>query len=112
MWCLIGFILLGWLSKRRYALSLDGDLFCASIIWYAVGRGLIEFLRLDAWVLGPIAAAQLFAVLAILAMVAVIVWRHRQQLSDPAAADAKAGEPEVETSKADVRETNDAELER
>ena len=45
MWNLIGLILIYVLSKRRY--KFDGQFFCTYLIWYGVGRGIIEGLRTD-----------------------------------------------------------------
>jgi phosphatidylglycerol:prolipoprotein diacylglycerol transferase len=87
LWCLIGFVLLWWLAERFRSRLLDGDVFCLYVIWYAVGRGLIEFLRLDAWMFGPIAVAQLFAIVAFLAAIAVMVLRHRKGRSEQTSVD-------------------------
>lgn len=91
LWCLIGFVLLWWIGQRpgeqgRFIRRmgfirqpLDGDVFCLYTIWYAVGRFWIEFLRLDAWRVEPVAVAQICAGVAFLAALAAMVFRHRRQ---------------------------------
>ncbi|MBN1579509.1 MAG: prolipoprotein diacylglyceryl transferase [Anaerolineae bacterium] len=109
LWCFLGFGLLWWFSERFRSVLLDGDAFCLYVIWYAVGRGLIEFLRLDAWMFGPIAVAQLFAIAAILAAVAVMVLRHRKNRSRQPGAHSDAENVETAdtgTTGTDVTVTN------
>ena len=45
IWCIIGFFLLNWFSKkyRKY----DGEMFLMYILWYGLGRFFIEQLRVD-----------------------------------------------------------------
>lgn len=84
LWCLIGFVLLWWVSIRMQDKLIDGDAFLLYLNWYSVGRFLIEFLRPDAWMFGPIAAAQVFAAIAAIGAAAWILLRHQR-------ADALAG---------------------
>ncbi len=87
LWCLVGFVLLWWLSGRFRDWLLDGDVFCLYVIWYAVGRGVIEFWRLDAWMWGRIAVAQVFAIAALAGALTAILYRHlRRRAPQPAAA--------------------------
>ncbi len=83
LWCLLGFMLLWWLSERFKAWLRSGDLFWLYVIWYAVGRFAIETLRLDAWKLGPIAAAQLFCALAFVGALVALILNHRPQRLPP-----------------------------
>lgn len=84
LWCLLGFGLLWWLPHRFRTVLLDGAVFSLYLIWYPVGRFLIEYLRPDAWMLGPIAAAQVFSALSVLAAVGALVVRYRRQRADAA----------------------------
>jgi phosphatidylglycerol:prolipoprotein diacylglycerol transferase len=70
--------LLLWLS-RRYADRLkNGDLFLIYLIVYPLGRFLLDFLRLDASMVGGININQtVMAVVAVLAA-AALLWRHRR----------------------------------
>lgn len=76
LWCLTLFItlaLIGWKLRKRL---LAGDIFLGYVIGYPLGRFFIEYFRPDAWMLGPIAAAQLFAVICVLFGVAMLVMIH------------------------------------
>ena len=46
-------------------------------ILYPLGRFLVEFQRPDAWMLGPMAAAQVVSLLIMLAAAAIMAYRHR-----------------------------------
>jgi phosphatidylglycerol:prolipoprotein diacylglycerol transferase len=78
LWNLGNMFLLLWIS-RRYADRLkDGDLFLIYLIVYPVGRFLLDFLRLDASLVGGININQtVMAVVAVLAA-AALLWRHRR----------------------------------
>jgi len=77
IWNLANMFLLLWVS-RRYADRLkDGDIFLIYLIVYPVGRFLLDFLRLDASMVGGININQtIMAVVAIFAA-AGLYWRHR-----------------------------------
>jgi phosphatidylglycerol:prolipoprotein diacylglycerol transferase len=76
LWCLIGFVLLWWVSIRLQRVLIDGDVFLLYLNWYSVGRFMIEFLRPDAWMWGPIAVAQVFTAVAALGSTTYVVLRH------------------------------------
>jgi phosphatidylglycerol:prolipoprotein diacylglycerol transferase len=78
LWNLLGFLLLMYVTRRYLDRLLDGDVFCLYAIWYPVGRILVEALRPDAWLLRGIAAAQIFAAIAIVVSVGIILYRHRR----------------------------------
>lgn len=68
LWCLLGFVLLAWFSKRR---KYDGQLFLMYLTWYGVERFFVEGLRTDSLMLGNIRVSQ--ALSAVLVIVSVIV---------------------------------------
>jgi phosphatidylglycerol:prolipoprotein diacylglycerol transferase len=78
LWNLGNMFLLLWFS-RRYADRLkNGDLFLIYLIVYPLGRFLLDFLRLDASLIGGININQtVMAVVAVLAA-AALLWRHRR----------------------------------
>jgi phosphatidylglycerol:prolipoprotein diacylglycerol transferase len=78
LWNLLGFLLLMYVVRRYADRLLDGDVLCLYAIWYPVGRIFVEALRPDAWLIGGIAAAQIFAVIAIVVSVAAILYRRRR----------------------------------
>jgi phosphatidylglycerol:prolipoprotein diacylglycerol transferase len=79
LWNLVGFVLI-LVAGRKWADKLkDGDLFCAYLIWYPVGRLWVEALRPDAWKIGNIPTAQIISVALIVVAVVALVLRHRPQ---------------------------------
>lgn len=69
LWCLLGFVLLHFYSKRR---KFDGEVFLMYAAWYGLGRFVIEGLRTDSLMFGPFRISQLLAGLFVVA--AVVVW--------------------------------------
>ncbi|GAB4415908.1 MAG: prolipoprotein diacylglyceryl transferase [Anaerolineales bacterium] len=77
LWNLGNMFLLIWLTRRYASRLKDGDIFLVYLIVYPVGRFLLDFLRLDAAMVGGINANQsVMAVVALLSVLA-LVWRHR-----------------------------------
>ncbi|MDY7077021.1 MAG: prolipoprotein diacylglyceryl transferase [Chloroflexota bacterium] len=76
LWCLFVFITLALIAHKFKDRLLEGDLLLGYIVGYPLGRFFIEYFRPDAWMIGPIAAAQLFAIICIVGGVAVLVVRH------------------------------------
>jgi len=80
---------------------LEGDILLSYIVGYPLGRFFIEYFRPDAWMIGPIAAAQLFAIVCVVGAVTLLVVRHaRARAAAPMAETAEAvpeSEPDSET---------------
>ena len=70
IWCLIGFLLIHFLFKRR---KFDGEMFLIYIGWYGLGRFFIEGLRTDSLYLFNIRVSQLVAGTCVLAAIILIV---------------------------------------
>lgn len=70
LWCLIGFILLHFLFKKR---KFDGEIFLLYIGWYGLGRFFIEGLRTDSLYLFNIRVSQLVAGTCVLAAIVLII---------------------------------------
>lgn len=80
LWCLLGFILLHFISKKAY--KFKGEIFTLYIMWYGAGRLVIEGLRTDSLYLGAIRVSQLVAGLSILGgLVAFFLLRARENAS-------------------------------
>jgi phosphatidylglycerol:prolipoprotein diacylglycerol transferase len=78
VWNVLGFILLMWIG-RKYAHKLyDGDMLSLYLIWYPLGRILVESLRPDAWTMGGLPTAQLVAIVFILIGIGLMVYRRRR----------------------------------
>lgn len=106
LWSLLGFALLMWIGRRFQDRLRKGDIFLIYLIWYPLGRFFVEFLRPDAWMLGPLAAAQVFALLIIgLAIIGLVILHRlpRSPIETGTAADLNVkalplsdAEPEIE----------------
>jgi len=81
LWNLANVFLLIWLTRRFGERLKHGDVFLVYLIVYPVGRFLLDFLRLDAAMVGGLNANQAaMAVVAVLSAIALF-WRHREQIS-------------------------------
>ncbi len=86
LWCLLLFIVLAVIAQKFQDRLLPGDLLLGYIIGYPLGRFFIEYLRPDAWMIGPIAAAQLFAILCVIGGTTLLIVRHIKAKPTPATA--------------------------
>lgn len=78
LWNVLGFVLLIWIGRKYASKLLDGDLTSLYLIWYPVGRILVESLRPDAWTLSGIPTAQIVSIILIVAGVGLIIFRRRR----------------------------------
>ncbi|HEB13042.1 MAG TPA: prolipoprotein diacylglyceryl transferase [Actinobacteria bacterium] len=84
IWNLLGFALLMYLSHRQRLQPKawpTGSLLLVYGIYYSIGRGMIEGLRTDSLMLGPIRVAQLISVIIIVGCAGLLYSWRRQ--SDP-----------------------------
>ncbi len=70
IWCLIGFILLAMLARRRF---FDGELLLIYTIWYGAGRFFIEGLRTDSLMLGSFRVSQILAAVCVIVANAILI---------------------------------------
>jgi phosphatidylglycerol:prolipoprotein diacylglycerol transferase len=77
IWNFLSFLVLIYVSRRYGQRLRKGDVFLLWCILYPVGRFLVEFQRPDAWMLGPLAAAQVVSLLAAAAALSILIYRHR-----------------------------------
>ncbi len=77
IWNFLVFLTLMYVGRRYGERLLKGDIFLLWATLYPLGRFFVEFQRPDAWMIGPIAAAQLFSIIAVVVAVVVMVYRHR-----------------------------------
>lgn len=82
VWCLLGFFLLMWMTKRR---KFDGQLILIYAIWYGAERFVVEGLRLDSLMIGNLRVSQVLGILsAVAALIAmVIVLQKKKGSNDP-----------------------------
>lgn len=77
IWNFLVFLILMYVGRRYEDRLLKGDVFLMWCILYPLGRFLVEFQRPDAWMLGPMAAAQAVSVIVMVTALAIMVYRHR-----------------------------------
>lgn len=75
IWCIAGFVLIHFLSKKR---KFSGEVALMYCSWYGFGRGFIELLRTDSLMLGNIRVSSLLSFVAFVAStVAIFVIRKK-----------------------------------
>jgi phosphatidylglycerol:prolipoprotein diacylglycerol transferase len=82
LWCVLGFILIFRLTKRR---RFDGQLSLVYLAWYGVGRFFIESLRTDSLLMGNVRISQIVALLCVLAagIALVVITSKIRRENDP-----------------------------
>lgn len=71
MWCLLGFIVLHFISKKWR--KFDGQIFLMYVIWYGSGRFFIESLRTDSLYAGTLKISQVIAVISVAAALILLI---------------------------------------
>lgn len=84
LWCLIGFVLLHFLSRRR---RYNGQVLLWYIVWYGAGRAVIEGLRTDSLMIGPIRASQALAIVCVIAGIAALIIFGKKYKDRPVGSD-------------------------
>ncbi len=100
LYCLLLFVALVLIRRKLKGRLLHGDIMLGYLIGYPLGRFFTEYLRPDAWRIGPLAAAQWFAIVCIAGAVTLLVIRH-----------VRTGRPPSPTAKAGKAETTEAAVE-
>ncbi len=79
LWNFVGFLLLFWMARRFTSQLKDGDIFLMYLIWYPLGRFVIEFLRTDSWFFPgtPFNMVHILAAVAIITAATLLYLRHR-----------------------------------
>ncbi|MDE6031287.1 MAG: prolipoprotein diacylglyceryl transferase [Oscillospiraceae bacterium] len=70
-WCLVGFVLLHFYSKKLR--SFDGEVALLYIGWYGLGRAFIEGLRTDSLMLGSVKISQIVAAVSFAAAIILLI---------------------------------------
>jgi len=77
LWNLANMVLLIWISRRFADRLKTGDIFLVYLIVYPVGRFFLDFLRLDASLVGGININQTIMAVVALCSAGMLYWRHR-----------------------------------
>lgn len=83
LWSFGNMALLLWFSRRFADRLKPGDVFLVYLLVYPLGRFLLDFLRLDASMLGGVNANQTFMLVVMVASLAVLAWRHLRSRQSP-----------------------------
>jgi len=83
LWSLFNMAVLLWLSRRHTDRLKAGDIFLVYLIIYPVGRFLLDFLRLDASMVGGLNANQTTMAVVAVTSAAILLFRHRKSTSKP-----------------------------
>lgn len=75
-WDMLGFVLL-WLHRKRA--RRDGNVFFCYLAWYGLGRAVIEGLRADSLMWGPIRVSQALSAALCVGSIAILLYRNRKQ---------------------------------
>ena len=76
LWNLAGIILIMILKKYK---KFDGEIFLFYVVWYGLGRGLIEGLRTDSLMAGPFRVSQVLAFVSAIIGTIIIVYMRKKQ---------------------------------
>lgn len=80
IWCLTGFVVIHYLSKKR---KFSGEVFLMYLAWYGFGRAIIEPLRTDSLMIGSFRVSCLLAILlCISSIIAIVVIRKKLKVND------------------------------
>ena len=71
VWCLIGFVVMLWIRKYKY-LKI-GQLTSFYLVWYGIIRFIIEAMRTDSLMLGPIKMAQLVSIVFVISGIIIFI---------------------------------------
>lgn len=81
VWCLLGFLILWRYSQKR---KFGGEIALLYVIWYGVGRAVIEGLRTDSlWLFDAVRVSQLLAAVSAVAALAVWVFLRKKNAGKP-----------------------------
>lgn len=83
IWCALGFLVLWLYSKHR---RFDGEIFLFYLIWYGLGRSVIEGLRTDSLLWGKLRVSQVLAIAMVVVCFAIwaVLRTKIQSAHDPA----------------------------
>ena len=76
LWCLLGFIVL--LIFRRMKYTKNGQIAALYLVWYGIGRFIIEATRTDSLMFGGFKVAQLVSVIFVIAGVIIFFIKQKK----------------------------------
>jgi len=77
LWNFLVFFLLLWLRRQRFIKR--GEVFLGYLMTYSIGRFVVEGLRTDSLMLGPLRAAQVLSIVLVLAAAGLLWYRRKKE---------------------------------
>ena len=74
LWNVVGIILLWFYRKHK---KFEGELICGYMIWYGLGRMMIEGLRTDSLMLGNFRVSQILSVILVIAGIVIVILKRK-----------------------------------
>ncbi len=75
LWNALGIVAL-LIYKRKKV--FNGEVFCGYMVWYGIGRAMIEGLRADSLYLGPLRVSQVLSVCLVFVGIAIVVYNRKK----------------------------------
>lgn len=94
IWCLFGFLAM--LIIRKYKYLRKGQLTGFYMLWYGIERFIVEALRADSLMLGPVKIAQIISIIFVLAGIYLMFFHRRKSEDNLYTGKTKIFEPEPE----------------
>jgi phosphatidylglycerol:prolipoprotein diacylglycerol transferase len=79
IWNLAGFVLLLLLRRVNFR---RGELFLTYVIWYSIGRFVVEGLRTDSLMLGSLRMAQTISIALVIGALAILIYRRKMNQAE------------------------------
>jgi len=76
LWNFIGFGILYFINRKYTGKLLDGELTLGYIMYYAVGRFILEGMKIDVWTIAGFPTARWISIIAFIAALAIIIYRR------------------------------------
>ncbi len=78
MWNLAGFAILAFISIKYGRKLLDGEIVMGYIMYYSLGRFILEGMKIDVWTIAGIPTARWITAIAFLAALIFVIYRRRK----------------------------------
>lgn len=75
LWNVAGLIII---SATRRKKAFEGEIFCRYMMWYGIGRAMIEGLRVDSLYLGVFRVSQILSVCLVVAAIGIVVCKRKK----------------------------------
>lgn len=76
LWNVLGFCILYHLARSNRLQAGRGNYFTLYLFWYSLGRSILEYLRIDPWVVGFLPMATLLGVIIMITTSVVYLWKR------------------------------------